>query len=209
MRSETRRLWELQDRHVGDRQRLFGAVSEFVHARRVLYPGSYVDLAASFVWPEVTYIDLDRRAERFFADCDGVTELLVEHGADPAEHTVRFIRADYTSSDLDLPDDGFDLLVSLYAGLVSDHCTRFLRPGGTLLVNPSHGDVAMASIDDRYRLLAVVTARSGTYAVRTTDLDTYLIPKRDVEITRQSLRASGRGIAYAKSPFAYLFQRVS
>jgi hypothetical protein len=40
-----------------------------------------------------------------------------------------------------------------------------LRPGGWLLVNPSHGDVAMASISLEYSLTAVVNARSGRYTV--------------------------------------------
>ncbi len=37
-------------------------------------------------------------------------------------------------------------------GFVFEHCTRYLRPVGWLLVNPSHGDVAMASINPEYSL---------------------------------------------------------
>lgn len=134
--------------------------------------------------------------------------LLVEHGVDPENRSVRFIRADY-SDPLDLGEGSFDLLISLYAGFISEHCTRYLRVGGTLLVNPSHGDAAMASIDPRYRLAAVVTPRSGRYSVSSRELATYLVPGRDVEVTRASLHASGRGVGYTKSPFAYLFERVA
>ena len=156
-----------------------------------------------------TYVDIDRRAGQFFGDQIGVQELLVEHGVGPNSHSVRFISADYTDL-LDLDDGEFDLLISLYAGFVSRSLhARDLRVGGTLLVNPSHGDAAMASIDPRYRLHAVVTSRSGNYAVETRDLDSYLVPKRDVEVTKESLHDSGRGIAYTKSPFAYLFERVA
>ena len=98
------------------------------------------------------------------------------------------------------------LLVSLYAGFVSEYCTRFLQPGGWLLANSSHGDAAMASIDPRYRLGAVVDAGSGTYTVSDRDLDSYLIPKRPTEITPQFLHQTGRGIAYTRSPSAYLFE---
>ena len=45
-------------------------------------------------------------------------------------------------------------------------------------------------------------------AVRTEDLDTYLVPKRDIDVTAEFLQESGRGIAYTKSPFAYLFERL-
>ena len=67
----------------------------------------------------------------------------------------------------------------------------------------------MASIDPLYRLSAVVKSRSGDYRVDVRDLDTYLVPKRDVAVTKELLHASGRGVAYTKSPFAYLFERVS
>ena len=208
MHERTRQLWEKQDQHCGDRHRLFVAVAAAIEADAVLYPGSYVDLAPSFVWPSVTYVDIDRRAQQFFDDEAGVEELLAGHNVEPDAHTVRFIKADY-SDPLDLDESGFDLLISLYAGFVSEACTRHLRVGGMLLVNPSHGDAAMASIDPRYRLRAVVTSRSGSYAIDTRKLDSYLVPKRDTEVTRDSLHASGRGIAYTKSPFAYLFERIT
>lgn len=207
MLDRTRRLWEKQEQAVGDRQPLFSAVAGAIGGETVLYPGSYVDLAPSFVWPSVTYVDVDRRANQLFADAEGVRTLLGERGADPNEHTFRFLHADYQEA-LDLRDRSFDVLISLYAGFVSEHCTRHLRPGGFLLVNPSHGDAAMASIDDRYRLAAVVTARSGAYRVDRGELDTYLVPKREVTVTREALHRSGRGVAYTRSPFAYLFERV-
>ena len=207
MHERTRRLWDKQDHHHGDRHRLFTAVAATIEADTVLYPGSYVDLAPSLVWPSVTYVDIDRRAQQFFGDEAGVEQLLVEHDVESNAHTVRFIKADYFDP-LDLDESGFDLLISLYAGFVSEACTRHLRVGGTLLANPSHGDAAMASIDPRYRLRAVVTSRSGSYAVDARNLDTYLVPKGATEVTSDSLHANGRGVAYTRSPFAYLFERV-
>lgn len=106
MLDRTRTLWEKQDGAVGDRRPLYAAVAEAVEAATVLYPGSYVDLAPSWSWPSVTYVDVDRRANQFLH-------------------------------------------------------RRFL------------------------------------------------VPKRPVEITRASLHQSGRGVAYTRSPFAYLFERVA
>lgn len=121
---------------------------------------------------------------------------------------MRFISADYSDL-LDLGEGSFDLLISPYAGFISEHCTRYLRVGGTLLVNPSHGDVAMASIDPRCRLAAAVTSRSGHYSVDSHGIESHLVPGRDVEVTRASLHAGGRGVGYTKSPFACLFERVA
>jgi hypothetical protein len=207
MLETTRRLWAQQDQHHGDRERLFGALAEGVAATRVLYPGSYVDVAPSFVFRSVTYVDTDDRAARFFADERGVRELLTQHRSADAHSTVRFLHADYRR-ELPLDRGSFDLLVSLYAGFVSEHCTDYLRVGGTLLVNPSHGDAAMASIDPRYRLSGVVRSRAGQYSVSRSDLASYLVGKREQAVTVASLHAAGRGVLYTKAAFAYLFERV-
>lgn len=206
MKPKTTELWSKQDQHEGDRWRLFSAVAGAVDAKTVFYPGCYVDVAPSFVFDSVTYLDSDRRAPGFFADTDGVAEIIASHNG-PTAPDVTFIHGDYTDP-LDLPDEGFDLLVSLYAGFISEHCTQHLRVGGTLLVNPSHGDAAMASIDPRYELSGVVISRSGDYRVSTTDLDRYLIPKKPQDITVDSLHASRRGVGYTTSPFSYLFTRT-
>ena len=106
-------------------------------------------------------------------------------------------------------DRSFDLLVSLYAGFISERCTDHLRVGGTLLVNPSHGDAAMASIDPRYQLTGVVVSRNGDYSIVRSGLGDYLIPKKPQIVTVEGLHESGRGIGYTTSPFAYLFTRIS
>ncbi len=205
----TEKLWAKQNQHEGDRLRLFSAVAAEIDAQRAMYPGSYVDVAASFAFEEVTYVEVDKRAPRFFADTAAVQAIVSASQIDPAPRTIEFISADY-HHDLGLADESFDLLISLYAGFISEACTRYLRIGGHLLVNPSHGDAAMASIDDRYRLAAVIksTGTSG-YRIDRSELDTYLIPKKDQPVTVERLHDLGRGIGYTKSPFAYLFERTS
>lgn len=206
MDTKTADLWAKQDQHQGDRWRLFGAVAGTIEPSTVLYPGCFVDVAPSFVFGSVTYLDLDKRAATFFGDEAGVHEIIADHDGPPTPD-VNFVHADYTGG-LDLPEEHFDLLISLYAGFISEHCTRHLRIGGTLLVNPSHGDAAMASIDPRFELAGVIKSRSGNYVVEVNGLDAYLIPKKPQEVTMESLHRSGRGIGYTSSPFAYLFTRV-
>lgn len=207
MQATTAELWVKQDQHPGDRLRLFSAVAGFVEASSVLYPGAYVDIAPSFVFPSVTYVDTDRRSEQFFADADGVGEIIAANAIDNRPRSATFLRGDYRD-DLSLKEQSFHLLASLYAGFVSEHCTRYLRIGGSLLVNSSHGDAAMASIDSRYELSAVVRSRKGRYLVDNDNLSGYMIPKNPMTITREVLHELGRGVAYTKSPFAYIFRRV-
>jgi len=83
MKRRTQELWAKQDQHTGDRWRLFSAVAEAVDATTVLYPGSFVDVAPSFVFPAVTYVDADDRAAAFFDDRAGVAEIIRTHPGSP------------------------------------------------------------------------------------------------------------------------------
>ncbi len=205
MLRRTREIWDEQDRHRGDRLRLFTAVHHAFMPTTALYPGSFADIAASFVIDDVTYVDADRRASQFFADADGVDQLIAEHRRPGTTARWRFIHGDYRTA-LPVADAHVDLLISLYAGPVSQYCTRYLRPGGLLLANPSHGDAGLAALGDRYELEAAVAARAGDYRVSRADLDTYLIPQNPSDATALHIRRTGRGIAYTRSAFAYVFK---
>lgn len=199
------------DRHPDDRIHLFAAVADFIEPATVLYPGSYVDIAPSVYFDDVHYMDLDRRAAKFFGQAADVRRLIEEKrrraGRGGADFDVRFDHGDYQAP-LDIADRSVELLISLYAGFISESCTRYLAPGGHLLVNDSHGDASMASLDRGYELAAVVTSRDGRYRVTTENLDGYLVPKRGEPPTVDGLHESGRGVAYSRSPTAYLFRRV-
>lgn len=207
MQPSTRQVWELQDRHGSDRMNLFAAVREAVGGAEALYPGSFVDVAASAVFPSVTYVDTDRRTPGFFRDEAGVREIVSTMGGEPS-FSYRFLHRDYRE-DLSLGAETFDILISLYAGFISEHCTEYLRIGGHLVANTSHGDVAMAAIDPRYELAGVVTSRAGGYRTRYDGLDQYLIPKKPGVVTKETLHHLGRGIGYTRQAAAYLFRRVA
>lgn len=127
------------DRHPGDRVRLFAAVAAVLPgSAAVLYPGSFVDVGPSVWFDDVTYVDTDRRAAGFFARSGEVARLVAAKRTAPGP-AVRFHGMDYRTR-MPVEDCSVDLLISLYAGFVSEHCARYLRPGGVLLVNNSHGD---------------------------------------------------------------------
>lgn len=119
---------------------------------------------------------------------------------------VHFVHADYRDP-LPLEDASFDLVVSMYAGFISVATARYLRPGGLLVTNNSHGDASMASLDAAWILTGVIASRDGAYRLRTNDLDRYLVPKRGTPPTVDELMKTNRGIAYTTSPVAYVFTR--
>lgn len=194
--------------HVGDRTALYEAVAGFTGAGRVIYPGSYLDVAPSSVWTDVTYLDMDARARRAFADVDAVQQLAQQLGGTASAPSVAFVAGDYTLTLRELPEAAWDLAISLYAGPVSEHVARCVRPGGWLLVNNSHADAGLAFLDARYELAAAIHRRAGGYRLVTDDLGRYFQPKRPPHLDRDALLASGRGIAYTRPADVYLFQRV-
>ena len=122
--------WTGYRESIGDRSSLFASLAAEWGCARALYPGSYLDLSPSTAIASVTYVDTDRRAARFFADEALVATELEGRTPPGAGRDVRFVQADYTEP-LPLPDAGFDLLVSLYAGPVWDHCCQLPGRGWT------------------------------------------------------------------------------
>ena len=199
------------DVHTDDRVRLFEIVAGFVGAANVLYAGSYVDIAPSVFFDDVRYVDMDKRAARWFGEQVEVESLVRSKrkkvGRSANAFSFEFAHTDYREA-LGVEDGTIDLLISLYAGFISEHCTRYLKSGGFLLANNSHGDASLASLSGDYELAAAVTSRDGTYKVVEKQLETYLVPKRGEPPTVESLHASGRGVAFTKPAFAYLFKKL-
>jgi hypothetical protein len=198
-RLSTAALWSRQDRPSGHRRRLYEVVSAHIAARRVLYPGCWCDVSASQVWDEVTYVDLDGNAARFFADDLGVRSIV-----DRPEARWRFLHADYLQA-LDLPV-AFDLLLSMYSGPLGPTCLPYVTPGGWFLANPSHGDVALAMLDPALELNAVIVATPQGPALKTDDVASWTTPKRAVPDVREHVATTGRGVPYQREADAYLFR---
>lgn len=197
--------WSTYRESIGDRSPLFRQVAAGWPVRRALYPGSYVDLSPSVAIPSVTYVDTDRRAARYFADPDLPRSELAGR-ADPGAATeIRFLHADYTEG-LPLPKAGFNLLISLYAGPVWDHCRQYLAPGGLLLANASHGDASLAALDPTLELAAVADHAHGRWTVVSDRLERFLVARDPSRNDPAAIRRSGRGIAYTRPAFAYLFR---
>ncbi|GAB2767672.1 hypothetical protein GCM10027020_20530 [Nocardioides salsibiostraticola] len=200
--------WAAYRESIGDRSGLFAAVAEQWAPNNALYVGSYLDLSPSTAIPHVTYVDTDSRAARYFADTERVAADLDGRTRPGAGVEVAFISADYTAP-IDLPDRSFDLLISLYTGPSWDQVQRYLKPEGLLLANTSHGDASLAALDPGCELVGVVQHRDATYRIVREDLDGYLVPKKPALAEADLIRADGRGVAYTRPAFAYVFRTTS
>ncbi len=189
-----------------ERLDLFESIVDKFDVQRVLYPGSFVHITPSFVFPDVVYVDNDKQAKQFFGKSE-IFMFIAERKLYPQESKVTFHFADYRNG-FDEPLDTFDLLISQYAGFVGQHCKPYLKTGGFLLTNNSHGDAGLAAIDDDYQLKAVFLVRNGKHQISEKNLDDYFVPKSQIQITKGDLEKLQKGIGYKKTASGYLFQKV-
>lgn len=118
---------------------------------------------------------------------------------------MSFLHADFTAP-LSLVDASFDLLISLFTVPAWQVCHRYVKPGGLLLANASHGEASLAALDPQLTLVSAVHVVDGQYSFERSDLESYLIPKKPALADPELIRSSGRGIDYTRPAFAYLFQ---
>ena len=189
-----------------ERLNLFRQLEQKYGGTRVLYPGSFVHITPSFVYPTAVYVDNDKEAQQFFANpanYDFVAKR--KHYDQPT--SITFHAGDFQLG-IDEPDQSFDLLISLFAGFVSLHCKRYLKVGGLLLVNDSHGDATMASLDEDFQLIEIGNQTKGKYTLTDMYLDTYFVTKADTVITREWAMKHLRGFKYRRMADVYIFRRM-
>lgn len=195
-----------------ERRGLFEIARNEFSVARGLYPGCFVHVTPSFYIPEMVYVDSDANAARFFKTGTPAA-LVAREKVYAADAEMAFHPADYAGP-LPLADAGFDLLISQYAGPISEHCRRYLRPGGILIANNSHGDAGLAHNDPGFELVAAINRRGTRFTLSTKDLDAYFVPKKagvpdDRAEARAYLMRLGRGVGYTTSAADYVFRKAA
>jgi hypothetical protein len=194
-----------------ERLGLFEAVRDEFGCSRGLYPGCFVHVTPSFVIPHMIYVDSDKNAKHFFAESEAVAGLITERRSYDAAPRFEFFAQDYHEP-VPIDDESVDLLISQYAGFVSEHCKRYLAPGGYLIANNSHGDAGLAYCDPEFRLVAVVHRRGNRWSLSRENLGDYFVPKsaavpgERAELVRH-IRELGKGIGYTKTATDYVFEK--
>ncbi len=181
---------------------LFEQITKRFDIKSVLYPGCYVHITPSFYIPRAVYVDMELPAKKFFDD-PSVLEYIESRKTYKEKSEVTFYHQSYEEP-IDEPEESFDLIVSQYAGFISEPTKKYLKKGGLLMVNNSHGDAGLASIDKDFKLVAVF----GQSGISDKNLDQYFTPKKKTEVTAEYLKDLGRGIGYTKTASNYIFEKV-
>ena len=152
---------EAYDPHGSALCRFLQLVKENLGCRRVLYPGSYLDIRPSLVFPDVCYVDSLKGIARHLADPE-LLEYIYENKGYPEDSEIRCYEADYETFEGE-PAGSFDLLISLNAGFISQRCGHFLKHEGLLLVNNGHYDANRAYVDPAYEFVTALEGGSASW----------------------------------------------
>lgn len=186
---------------------LFREIKKQFPIEKVFYPGCYVHITPSLVFPDVTYADSYRNTDYFFESPE-VLEYINQNKEYSEETSLKFYKQDYHKPFKELPET-FDLVISQYAGFVGQGVKTYIKKGGILVCNNSHGDASMASIDPDYRLIAFYNRKSDEkFYISSTSLGNYLIPKNGKPSSKEELLKTMKGTAYTKSPSGYVFRKA-
>ncbi len=188
----------------GSRIDVFRAVKKEFRIKSVLYPGSYVHITPSLIFSELTYIDSDKRANKFFSQEDDILDHVVKCKEYMENPIIRFLPGDYQSP-MEIRQETVDLLISDYAGFVSLHTKQYLKNGGILLAGDSHGDATLANSDPDFLFLGVLKFKKGQYRFHNKDNESYFKRYRNKSVDIDSIMKTMKGPKYSNSADYYIF----
>lgn len=155
----------------------------------------------------MTYADSFRNTFKFFEDGDTI-DFIEKNKEYSQEAIIRFYQQNYNKPFKELNKE-FDLVISQYAGFVGQAAKQYLKKGGLLVCNNSHGDASMASLDPNFKLIAIYRRRTDDkFSISEKNIEEYLKPKKGIPPTKDELLKSMKGIAYTKNPSGYIFRKV-
>ena len=190
-----------------ERRGLFELVAQRFEAQSGIYPGSFVHITPAFYIPEMAFLDSDSRMDKFFGNAQTMAYIEEQKEyTDPPN--VVWKRADYASAQ-GLAEHHYDVMFSFYAGFISRDCKKYLRSGGILIANNSHGDASIALVDPDYEVIGIILRSGDRFRLKTEALTDYITKKDGTEIDREKVRSRMVGERFARPAYAYVFRKVA
>lgn len=186
---------------------MFEILADLFKIQSVLYMGSFVHISPALVISNCVFVDNDRRVAKFFED-EEVAEFVNKNKKYKEDASFQAFQQNYEKP-LPLKNNSFDLLISQYAGIISETGKKYLKKDGILLVNSSHGDAAVAHLDEDFELIGVMNGSGESWRFSDSNLEHYFIPKsKKPHPTKEEIKKSGRGVGYTKSATNYVFKKI-
>lgn len=187
---------------IGNRKTLYRVVVKEYDIHTAIYPGCHIDIAPSMVVPKVTYIDNFKGAIYFFKHMDSIKEYIEQNKEYTDSCEISFIGQDYTQT---LKIDEADLIISQYAGFVGQATKQFLKVGGILLCNDSHGDATLARFDENFEFIGIIDSKNK---IKNNNLKNYFVLPNGKSIDLKTVKEKMKGLKYTLIAENYLFRKI-
>ena len=149
------------------------------------------------------YVDSFKGAINFFKNMNLIKEYIIENKEYEEPCDIVFLGQDYTGK-LDI--EPVDLIISQYAGFVGQATKKYLKTGGILLCNDSHGDATLARFDDDFEFIGVIDKNN---TIINTNLDDYFVLPRSKAADIVKVKGKMKGPNYFLLAENYLFRKVN
>ena len=188
----------------------FLIISKKFSPRKVLYPGSWIHVTPSLAFPHVVYVDSFSKMEKVFNNSE-LLEYVEKHTQYRIKPRLVFHQSDYREN-FGEKIAGFDLLISLSSGFVSQVCAPYLKKGGSFLANNEHYDASMAYVDPKFKAIGVFKTPKRLIQSEK-EIESYFMTTKGIPITLEMVKenskrspSKARHKLKKKSPL-YLFQK--
>ncbi len=185
-------------------------IKENFEIKQVLYPGSWIHLTPSLIFPFVVYVDFFSKMKSMFND-PKLLQYVVTHSETKTKPKIKFHIVDYREG---IPEEKetFDLLISLSGGFVSQYCGSYLKKNGLLFVNNEHYDATKAFVDEEFSPVGVFSANGKLIQQPKTIQKYFLTNKNELITSEMVLENSKKSPSKAKYKLKkkahfYLFKR--
>lgn len=194
-------IYKAYHEKIGDRKPLYHLIARTFNIQTALYPGSHIDITPSLVIPNVIYIDQFKGAIKFFKHMDQINAFIDQNKHYQQPCHITFKGEDYTSN---LNINPVDLIISQYAGFVGQATKKYLKKGGILLCNDSHGDATLARCDHDFEFIGVVV----NHKISNEKLDKYFKLSKDRSVNLKQVRETMKGPKYKITATNYVFKKI-
>lgn len=188
---------------IGNRIALYRAVAKKYQITSALYPGSHIDVTPSLVIPKVIYVDSFKGAVHFFKHMAIIKQYIDEHKEYETPCDIVFIGEDYTEA---LHIEPVDLIIFQYAGFVGQATKQYIKPGGILLCNDSHGDATLSRFDDDFKFVGVMGMNNN---IIDSNLEGYFTLPGNKAVNPAIVKEKMKGPKYTLTAENYLFQKIN
>jgi len=189
-----------------ERLGLFELIKEKYGCETVLYPGCSIHITPSFYFHHVVYVDISEQAKDFFSDEKNISSIVNSNKKYRQKAYIKFLNCDYTKN-LPLREESFDLLISVYAGGVTQTCSKYVKRGGIIVSNNHQNDAMHALKDMSLELEALIRRKGRKYHAESAASED--LPKilKERKIPSDNMKKSSTGLIYTDNENYFLFRK--